>query len=374
MPTIHKVYGGSNSERWKHCAGYASLSAQVPRRPTSEAAQKGTAQHAVMEQLLNDSSLDPDRFLDATVLGVTLEKEHIAEISIALESYDYILEQYPEDAVLFSERMVDLTDEAGGTCDAGIAAGEIGAIIDFKFGQMEVDVTDAQGLFYGICARKTEPAFAKVKQLDVWIIQPAFEPAHVKTSYPEHLLDLEETNFLAAIKASQMPNPVYIEGEWCDKGMGCEAKLACPAKLQRLETLTQPNHVLDLDDLGAMLKKFKSWKKWMEEAEERLLYELEHGRKNPHWKLVDKRATRQWKSEAKAITAFRKAKVDDDTFMPRSLVSPAQAEKEKLLSKKIVEDLAHPVSSGHTIAPHEDKRPAVIPVAAIAAARKNIKR
>lgn len=369
MPLIHKLYGGSNSERWKYCAGYPYLSTQVPKKPTTPAAEKGTAQHAVMEQLLNDASLNPDDFTGTTVLGVEMTKDHVAEIGVALDSYQHILDQYPEDATLFSEQFVDLTDEAGGTMDAGIAKDGIGAVIDFKFGQHEVDVADAQGLFYGICARRTEPAFANIKQLDVWVIQPAFDPAHVKTSYPEHVLNVEEKNFLIAIKVSKSPNPIYTEGEWCE---WCECKLVCPSKLGRLSTLTTPNHIMDLDDLGEMLMKIREWDKWRDEATDRLFHELQHGRTNKFFKLVEKRAIRQWTDNAKAIRAFRKAKIDDDTFMPRELISPAQAEK-GLLTKKVVADLAKPVSSGLTIAPMSDKRPPVLPTEALKAALRQIK-
>lgn len=369
MPSIHKLYGGSNAKRWKNCALYPSLSAQVPKRPPNPAAIKGTSQHAVMEQLLNDSTLQPEHFLGTTALGTTMTDNHIGEIKIALESYEYILEQYPEEAVLFSEKMVDLTDEAGGTLDAGVAFGTRGAIIDFKFGQIEVDVTDEQGLFYGICAIETEPAFKNVTELDVWVVQPAFEPAHVKTTYPQHVLEVEKKNFLMAIRTSQMANPLPTEGEWCD---WCEAKLACPAKLQRLETLTQPNHILDIEEVGRMLKRIKEWNNWADDAQERILHELENGRKNSTWKLVQKRAIRQWIDETKAVKAFKKAKLDDDEFMPRQLISPAKADK--ILGKKIVADLAHPVSSGHTIALHEDKRQAVLPTQALAAAIRSVKR
>lgn len=370
MPAIHKLHGGSNAERWSNCAGYAYLSTQVPRKPPNQAAIKGTAQHAVMEQLLNDGKLTPDHFKGTTVLGVEMDEKCIAEIEIALESYEYILDQYPEDAVLLSERMVDLTDEAGGTFDAGIAAGEKCAIIDFKFGRNEVSPDKEQGLFYGVCARETEPAFTKMKELDVWVVQPEFDPAHVMTTYHEHQLDIAKKNFLIAINVSKQPNPLYTEGEWCE---WCEAKIACPAKLGRLGTLTMPNHVLDLDELGLQLKKIKEWEKWAKDAAERIQHELEHGRVNAYWKLVMKRAINQWKSEAKAVSEFKAKGVSEDDYAPRELISPTQAKERKLLPAAKVKELASPVSSGYTIAPIDDKRPPVLPTGALAEALKKLK-
>lgn len=369
MPTTHKLYGGSNSDRWLNCPGSTWLSTQVPRRPAGQAALEGTAQHAVMEQLLNDGKLEPAHFLGSTILGVTLTPEHISAIDVALDAYAAILDDYPEDAKLFAERAVDLSDEAGGTLDAGIVHGKRGAVIDFKFGQIEVGADGEQGLFYGICARKSEPAFARIEQLDVHIIQPAYDPATVSVSYPGAYLDKAERDILNAIAVSKQPNPIFTEGDWCT---WCPGKLVCPAKVQGLDTLTQPNHILDLDELGERLLKIRGWEKWAKEAEERIQLEIENGRQVKDWKLVQKRGVRKWKDEAATVMAFRKAKLDDDTFMPRELVSPAQAEK-GLLSKKVVGELAASVSSGNTIAPISDKRPPVLPTAALAAALNRVK-
>lgn len=369
MPTTHKLYGGSNADIWVNCAGSTWLTSQVPRRPAGPAAQEGTAQHAVMEILLNDAEAKPEQFLGSTMLGVTLTKEHVAALQVALDAYMDVVEEYPEDAKLFAERAVDMSDEAGGTMDAGVVHGKKGAVMDFKFGQIEVDSEGLQGLFYGVCARKSEPSFANIDELDVIIIQPAYDPAIVKTTYPSGMLDRADQTFRNAIAASKRQDPIFTEGEWCT---WCPAKLVCPKKIAGLETLTRPEHILDLDKLGETYLRLVEWQKWGDEAKERLLHELEHGRTNPYWKLVQKRAIRQWKDEAKTIVQFRRAKVDDDTFMPRKLVSPAQAEK-GLLNKKAVAELAAPVSSGNTIAPMTDKRPPVLPTAALAAAVNRVK-
>jgi hypothetical protein len=52
------------------------------------------------------------------------------------------------------------------------------------------------------------------------------------------------------------------------------------------------------------------------------------------------------------------------------LRSPANMEEEGFLTKGEVKGLANPVSSGHTIAPMSDKRPAILPIGALAQALK----
>lgn len=371
MPEKHVLYGGSNAERWLPCAGYASLSKLVPRKPVGQAAIDGTAQHKCMEMMLEDPDLEPKKFLGTTVLGVEITQEHVFALEVALEAYCEIVDSYPEDATIFSEKFVGLRgvddEEIGGTMDAGIVCGDKGAIIDFKFGQIEKGADGSQNLFYGVCARKSIPAFAGVKELASYIIQPAYDPAIDKIVYTDAILDRFEQTMRNAISASQAPNPHYTEGEWCG---WCEGKLACPAKLQRLNTLTAPNHVLDLAELGKLRLKLKEWEKWADDADERIQHELEHGVPVPGWKLVAKRAIRQWTDEAAAVLKFKNLKIPVSSYMITKLISPAQAEK--ILPKNEVAKLANPVSSGNTIAPEGDKRPAVLAPAALGQALKRL--
>lgn len=375
MPDFHAVYGGSNSDIWANCHGAPGLWAQVPARPAGAAAVRGTALHAAMERLIGEEGLTPEKFLGVTILGYKIEQGDIQALHTALDAYDEICEQYSENAVILSERFVTFLEgegtperpESGGSMDVGIADGPRGAIVDFKFGEGEVAATATQNLFYACAARRSLKHFARVEVWDCYIIQPSFDPAIDRTSYPASVLDRSEQQFLSAIKLSKAPNPPFAEGEWCK---WCPAKLVCPPKTQRLATLTAPNHVLDLAELGAQLKKLKSWDAWREEAEERIHHELENGVAVPGWKLVAKRAIRQWIDEAAAVLKFKSLKIPQSQYMISKLVSPAQAEK--ILPKAEVAKLANPVSSGTTIAPDDDKRPAVLAPAALGAALKKV--
>ncbi len=375
MPDFHATYGGSNSDIWRNCHGAPGLWAQVPKRPAGAAAIRGSALHAAMERLIGEEGLTSKQFLGVTILGYTVEQPDVEALDTALEAYDEICAQYSEEAVILSERFVTFLEgtgtpelpESGGSMDVGIADGRRGAIVDFKFGEGEVEATGSQNLFYSCAARRSLPVFARVEEWDCYIIQPALDPAIDKVTYPASVLDRAEQQFYTAIKLSKAPNPHFTEGEWCK---WCPAKLVCPPKVQRLATLTAPNHVLDLDELGEQLRKLKSWDKWREEAEERIQHELEHGVPIAGWKLVAKRAIRQWVDEAAAILKFRTLKVAEDKYMIRKLISPAQAEK--ILPKVEVAKLATPVSSGNTIAPADDKRPAVLAPAALGEALKKV--
>lgn len=374
MPTIHHTYGGSSASRWINCPASTGLVAKAPRRPAGPAAEHGTAQHDVMEALIRDPDLQPEKFLGAKMAnGIVIDETHMGAINTALDAWIEIQDTYPNATFIEAERMVMLTEDAGGTADGLMVDGKRAAIIDFKFGQNEVQADSDQLLFYAVCARKSLPEFARVEEFECYIIQPAFDPVIDKTVYVKSVLDRFETTAFTAIKASKAQSPRPVEGDWCK---WCDAKLICPAKTQRNDTLTHPSeHILNLTTLGEQAARLrpllKSAEKWLEEAEERIHHELSHGVAVPGWKLVNKRAVRVWKSEPEAILAMKRLNISPDKYMITSLISPAKAEE--LIKKKTVDELTNKVSSGTTVAPADDKRPAVLPVAAVAAQLKRMK-
>jgi antitoxin component of RelBE/YafQ-DinJ toxin-antitoxin module len=83
----------------------------------------------------------------------------------------------------------------------------------------------------------------------------------------------------------------------------------------------------------------------------------------PGWKLVPKRATRQWVDAEGAREALEQMGLDNSELIETTLRSPAQIEK---VAKKhglaIPKDLVVAVSTGNTIAPESDPRPAVLTI------------
>ena len=93
---------------------------------------------------------------------------------------------------------------------------------------------------------------------------------------------------------------------------------------------------------------------------------LEDGHKVPGWKLVNKRATRQWTNEHMAVAFLSGAGVD--AWAEPKPLSPAQAEKAlKKANIELPADLIVAVSSGSTLAPESDPRPEVLQIGQILA-------
>jgi hypothetical protein len=90
---------------------------------------------------------------------------------------------------------------------------------------------------------------------------------------------------------------------------------------------------------------------------------LEQGQPVRGWKLVNGRQMRSWENEDKAVRYFAKVGLPAADRFVKKLISPAQAEKVLKAARLPAELPAHLVrkeSSGTTLAPESDKRPAVL--------------
>ena len=89
-----------------------------------------------------------------------------------------------------------------------------------------------------------------------------------------------------------------------------------------------------------------------------MLFRSEGGKPPPRYKLVEKRATRKWRTEEADIEALQG--ILGDEIYDKKFRSPAQIEK--LLDKSdrgIVTDLTMKESSGHTLVHEDDPRDAI---------------
>jgi hypothetical protein len=88
---------------------------------------------------------------------------------------------------------------------------------------------------------------------------------------------------------------------------------------------------------------------------------MENGTKVPGWKLVNKRAMRQWTDDDKAVAFMTQAGIE--AWADPKPLSPAQAEKAlKKARIQLPADLVVAVSSGSTLAPANDRRPEVLQI------------
>jgi hypothetical protein len=119
---------------------------------------------------------------------------------------------------------------------------------------------------------------------------------------------------------------------------------------------------LPAEQISQQLQQADAIEDYLRDLRALALQMLDNGQPVPGYKLVAKRATRQWVEEAK-IEAWVDANNIKDAYEPVKIKSPAQLEK--TLKKAKIEfpaEMVVAISSGDTLAPESDPRPAVLQI------------
>jgi hypothetical protein len=357
------IVGGSTAKRVINCPGSVALCQKVPPKPSSKYADEGTLLHNVMAEMLG-SDKELRHVLDMEYNGIKLTGELIDEkVRPALDAINEIdpdaqLEFAVEQTVSFG----DLIPGVFGSCDLIGRIGDRAIVLDWKFGDgVAVEAEEnSQLLFYTAAAIRTpalEWVFKDVKEIECIIVQPPKIKRWV-TSFDR--VRQFERELTYAVKQSAKPDAPLKIGDHC---RWCAAKPICPLMTGAVDRATQTQiKELNVTQLGDMLQRADVLEDWISDLRALALQVLESGNSVPGYKLVQKRATRQWKDEESAKQALLKHLSMTDV-METYLISPAQAEKKlKKLKLPLPDDQIISVSSGTTLAPESDPRPAVLQI------------
>jgi hypothetical protein len=346
------IVGGSTAKRVISCPGSVKLVQKMPPQPSSVYADKGTLLHEAISEVL----LDRPDVVGSVYKGQTLTQELYDEkIVPALEALDQV---DPNDDLVYEvETRVGFGDLLPGVFGSTDLVGRIGdraVVLDWKFGDgVIVDAEEnAQLMFYAAAAMRTEAlkwAFDGATEIECVIVQPPMVKRWVTT--PERIATFER-ELVRAVKTAMQDDAPLAQGEHC---RWCAAKPVCPQMTGAVDRAIKQQIVnLDVDTLAQHLHTADLLEGWIKDLRALAFGLLEQGATVPGFKLVQKQARRQWVDEANA------AKVLGEDFIESVLLSPAQAEK--LLKKRklaLPDDLVVSVSSGTTLAPVDDPRPAV---------------
>jgi hypothetical protein len=117
---------------------------------------------------------------------------------------------------------------------------------------------------------------------------------------------------------------------------------------------------LDAHAIADYLAKADLLEEWIKDLRALAFQMAEANQPVPGYKLVAKRSTRQWVNEDEAKAKLLEHQPESEV-MESSLISPAQAEKKlKKLKLALPEDTVVALSSGNTLVPDSDPRPAVL--------------
>ena len=208
-----------------------------------------------------------------------------------------------------------------------------------------------QLMFYAAAARRSQPwAFEGVTEVELVIIQPPMIKRWVTT---RARISRFEDQLFDAVQQAVKPDAALKSGDHC---RWCTAKPVCPILTGAVDRAVKVQFdALDKQQISVYLQQADLLDSWIAGLRELAQRALDNGQVIPGYKLVAKRGTRKWLDEDKARVALVEAGLKDPDVT--TLVSPAVAEK-KL--KKLPDGLTVSVSSGNTMAPDSDPRPAIL--------------
>jgi hypothetical protein len=366
MAQHSSIVGGSTAKRVINCPGSVALVAQMPPKPSSVYADTGTLLHNVIADVL-DGKATPQDFLGAVHADVTLDQDLIdRKLLPALAALNEI---DPDTIMEFETEVVvgfgDLLPGVFGSADIVGRIGDTAYIVDWKFGDgVAVDVEEnPQLMFYAAAAMRTPAAqwaFEGATKVELVIVQPPYVKRWETTP---RRIQLFEKELMQAVKVAQRPDAPLVQGDWC---RWCAAKAVCPIMTGAADrAMVAALKSVDVADVSDYLKMADQLEGWIKEVRALAMQTLEAGLPVPGYKLVPKRAVRQWVDEDKALDAMREMGLDTKELVETKLLSPAKVEKVlKKYKFALPTDHAVAISSGNTLATEDDPRPAVLQIGA----------
>lgn len=361
------VVGGSSAGRVLQCPGSVQLAAKYPNTETEFAAE-GTALHMAMDMIMSGVAKNDRDVIGLTFNGYVISEELYAEaVQPVLDDWDKLDTELGGIDFLSEQRVTfPYIEDAFGTTDIIGAAKDRTLVLDFKFGRgVSVSAEDNPQLKYYALAAMHSPAtkafFADDKPVELFISQPRVNDGEPFTRWMTTTRQLEAygIELKQAVERGLEPDAPFKMGPYC---RFCPAKVGCPLYQNLARNSLALSREQATDEIA----------EWLPQAD--LLIELgtfiknrahelmEQGASIPGYKLVNKRANRSWKDEEKAIRYFAKIGLPAAERHVKKIVSPAQAEsalKKAGLPAQLPDALVEKVSSGTTLAPESDNRPAV---------------
>jgi hypothetical protein len=364
----HSSVGGSSAKRIMECPGSMLLCEKYPSK-SSDYAEEGTAGHEAIDMILQGKTKN-----DRDVIGLTFNKIVITEeffdeaIAPALHIFDALdkelggIEYFNEQRVVFPG-----IEGAFGTVDIVGKARDRTVILDWKLGKGVPVLAEenVQLLYYAYAAAHTKPTdqfFDRDRPIEMFIVSPRVNDGEPMTRWMTSYLQLDAfaIDLKHAVDRALEPDAPFKLGPHC---RFCNGKIGCPLYNNlATETLALSNEELAaqlaerLPYADAMIELGKSMKDMAHDL-------LEQGQPIVGWKLVNGRQTRLWVDEDKTLRYLAKIGLPAADRHVKKIISPKQAEdrlKAAGLPAELPKALVDSRSSGTTLAPESDKRPAVM--------------
>lgn len=382
-PTAHSELGASISARWMACPGSVNLSRGKDNIQT-EHAKMGQVAHVVGARSLLEK-VDPSWFVDEVIDEIVVDEEMTDAVQVytdhcrmlMLNATDYGIEEQ------FSLAELNPPSDMFGTTDFwayhanAMYEGEMFNfldVVDYKNGSGVV--VEAKGnpqlRYYALGAALKLGAKYPIDKVRMTIVQPrAQHPDGIVRSEVIDYLDLLAFagELLAAARKTLPPDAPLNPGSHC---RFCPASASCPAQREQVQLMAQvafeampvdaPPVPAELppDVFDDILQKLPILEDWARAMRAEAFRRLEKGEHVEGFKLVPKRPKRVWVDEEQVREWLRdEKKLLAEEIYNQKLKSPAQIEKVLHSKKAIPAEFVEKVSSGYTLAPLSDARPAL---------------
>ena len=356
------IVGGSTASRVIKCPASVALVAKMPPKPSSKYADEGTLLHNAIAEVL-EKQLPPEAMLGFKYKDLVLTQELLD--NKLLPALTLLNEIDPDAEMQFAvESEVDFGDYLPGVFGSADLIGRIdnkAIVLDWKFGSGVIVNAEEnyQGMFYAAAAMRTDKtkwAFEGATEVEIIIVQPPEMRRWVTTL--QRIAEFE-MQLALAVKEAGRKEARMESGSHC---RWCAAKPTCPLMTGAVARSTQiALKNLKPELIAIYLQQADILEDWIKDLRELAHQMLEAEVAVPGFKLVAKRAIRQWANEHEAAIALSAKGISP--HKPLEVITPAQAEK--LLGKSgkdTIKDLVVAVSSGSTLVPESDPRPAVLQI------------
>jgi len=354
----------SAASRWIACPASVKLSVGIPEQPSGEAAQIGTAIHALAE-LCYKTGTNPANHIGKSIENITMTAANADYAQLHLDEIKRVRDELGHVKVEQYVTIVD-TDEVklGGTADVvGLGSGKL-IVSDLKTGKGWVDADSAQLKIYALGAIRSaaKNGIPPPGQIELRIVQPHHGDVRSHSMTYKELWDWYQNTLRPAIVQvtvdDAQPNPSDGACQYCP------AKIVCPAQRKGFEVLAakpdlttldkdQINQVmlsLSVEQIADLLERAPVVEKFIDAVRDHAVQRIRNGESIHGWQMVPKRATRKWTDEAAALQALTDAGIDKSKLVLTEMVTPAVAEKLLGKDKKaMVDELTTKESSGLTL-------------------------
>lgn len=379
----HAELGASNAPRWSACPGSVRLCRGRPNLET-EYSRAGTAAHKVAEMCLR-KDVDPDMWQGMTIEGVEITEEMVEAVRVYTDHCREVIKgikgfqaaggvsQYWIEHK-FSLAKLNPPGPMFGTSDFDWYDPIEKAlhVVDYKNGSgVVVEVVGNIQLYYYALGVVLEHPELDIDSVWIWIIQP-------NAPHTEGVVRYEKIDYIDLLgyagflmdraRATLDPNAPLVAGSHC---RFCPAAADCPELRKRTQVIAQTAfdvmpaetppapETLSNDQLGRLLPLLPIVEGWADAVRAESYRRAHSGEEIPDHKIVEKQPRRYWVSPAQVERWLREEMgLNDAEIFKQSLKSPAQIEK--LVGKsQLPQEFVEKRSSGMTLAPVHDNRPAV---------------